>query len=73
MYSFIYHVEALEGSTLLGVGNQQQNHCWVKLQTSKKKKKKKSLSQLITRILMHLYNEPVLSIYEVNYSKYRHF
>uniref|UniRef100_A0A8C3G1M3 Uncharacterized protein n=1 Tax=Cyclopterus lumpus TaxID=8103 RepID=A0A8C3G1M3_CYCLU len=34
---------------------------------------KKSLSQRITRILMHLYNEHVLSIYEANYSKYRLF
>lgn len=31
------------------------------------------LPQSITRILMHLDNEPVLSIYEVNYSGYRHF
>lgn len=37
--SFIYHVEALEGTTLLGVENKEENHCWVKPKTLEKKPK----------------------------------
>lgn len=36
-YAFIYHVEALEGTTLLGVENKKENHCWVKPKTPVKK------------------------------------
>lgn len=35
--SFIYHVEALEGTTLLGVENEGENHRWVKPKTLVKK------------------------------------